>query len=87
MWPDQQLESTFGLPQNVYPPTCPDGHLQLDGVQNYDHIRSPNCKHGVIISYSLTSGNVGSSGSTDESEDNDATECSELHKRVSWRWS
>ena len=82
MWPDQQLTSTLGLPQNEYPSDCPTGHLQLDGVQDYDRIRSPNYKHRIIISYRLASGNVGSGGGTDEGEDNDATECSELHKRV-----
>jgi hypothetical protein len=87
MWPVQQLASAFGLPQNVYPPACPAGHLQLDGVQNYDRIRSQITSMQIIISYSLAGGNVRGSGCTDEGEDNDATECSELNKRVSLPWS
>jgi len=75
------------LPQNVYPAGCPDGHLQLESVHDYDRIRSSNHKHcGVIISYSFAGGNVGGSGGTGEGEDNGATERSELHKRVSWPW-
>ncbi|KAF8329638.1 hypothetical protein F5887DRAFT_923691 [Amanita rubescens] len=74
MWPVQQLASTLGLPQNVYPPDCPAGHLQLDEAKSQAMMQ-------IIISYSLAGGNVRGSGGTDEGEDNYATECSELHKR------